>query len=62
MNVNDSTLKALGLGSLIVAAYTVYCVTNPGADGLVFASILAALSALITGSVVNQYHLKKKVQ
>jgi len=40
----------VGIGS-IVACYGIYVYANPGADGVIFASILAAVSAMVTATI-----------
>ena len=49
--MKDGALKAAVAMPCIVAMYGIYCFNNPGADGLVFGSVLAAVTALAGYSV-----------
>lgn len=39
-------MKCLGAMGSIVACYGIYACSNPGADGVIFGSILAAVTGL----------------
>ena len=44
--MKDGMIKVCFAMGTIVVAYAIYAFTNPEADGVVFASIVAALAAL----------------
>jgi len=44
--VKDGALKCIGAMASIVACYGIYAFSNPGTDGVVFGSILAAVTGL----------------
>ena len=49
--MKDGGVKACVAIGAIVAMYGIYCLNNPGADGLVFGSVLAAVTGLAGYSV-----------
>ena len=44
--MKDGALKCVGAMASIVACYGIYACSNPGTDGVVFGSILAAVTGL----------------
>lgn len=60
--MKDGEFKCVCAMGGIVACYGIYAWSNPGTDGAIFASILAALSALATYTVVSVRMRKLKEQ
>ena len=44
--MKDGALKCVGAMMSITACYAIYAFSNPGTDGVVFGSILAAVTGL----------------
>ena len=49
--MKDGGVKACVAMASIVAMYGIYCFNNPGADGIIFGSVLAAVTGLAGYSV-----------
>ncbi len=45
--MKDQYIQTCIFGGLILGAYAVYALTNPTADGAVFASVMTALGGLV---------------
>ena len=59
--MNDGSQKAVCFGVLIVATYGIYTISNPGADGYIFGTVIAAVCA-IGGYVVGGLKGAQKAQ
>ena len=44
--MKDGQTKACVFAGLVVTCYAIYTVSNPGADGLVFGSVIGAIAAI----------------
>lgn len=45
--MKDNDIKTCVFGGFILGAYGIYALTNPTADGTVFASVMTALGGLV---------------
>ena len=59
--MNDAGQKACAFGGLVVATYAIYTISNPGADGYIFGTVVAAVCA-IGGYVVGGLKGAQKAQ
>lgn len=51
--MNDNVLLGLvGIPSVVVA-YAIYCISNPGSDGAIFASVMSAVGGII-GYIIGE--------
>lgn len=51
--MNDNVLLGLVGIPAIVVAYALYCFSNPGSDGAIFSSVMAAVGGII-GYVIGE--------
>lgn len=47
-DLRDEYILGLAVAVLLTVAYGVYALTNPGADGAVFATVVAAITGVLS--------------